>query len=306
MKVVLDLSKLLDEGKITQTEYDRFSQFALQETGSLAFNLLVAFGVIAVSCASIAMLPTAMTAIVVGVIVCALGLGPLRFSTKWGLLSQICVLIGAFMLSGGILWLYEGSVMSWVIVTVLMAVGGILIRHGLLVVLSVLALSAAVGAATGYEHAMYRVAIEQPAATIVLFTILAYATFKLSLVLDPADQHLAMLASRTSIFLVNMGFWIGSLWGDTLPNGIRLPALSFIISWALLLLAVGTWASNENRRWVLNICAVFGAIHFYSQWFERLGAKPWTVLVAGLLALAFAMGIKQLNTSENKLRKIRQ
>src|SRR3990167_434755 len=129
MKVVLDLLRLLDEGKITQTEYDRFSQFAMQETGSLAFNILVGFGVIATSGGVIALVPTAMTAIVMGVIVSILGLGPIRYSPKWNLLSQLCVLTGALMLSGGIVSLYHGSMMSWIIVTILLSVVGIIIRH---------------------------------------------------------------------------------------------------------------------------------------------------------------------------------
>ena len=40
------------------------------------------------------------------------------------------------------------------------------------------------------------------------------------------------------------------------------------------------WAVKANRRWVINLVAVFGAIHFYTQWFERLGADPLSVLTA--------------------------
>src|SRR5688572_19216721 len=101
MKIVLDITKLLAEGKITQAEYNKLSQFALQETSSLAFNILISFAVIAVSCASITLVPTAITAIIIGMIVSALGLGPLRTHPKWQLLAQICTLIGALLLSGG-------------------------------------------------------------------------------------------------------------------------------------------------------------------------------------------------------------
>jgi hypothetical protein len=40
---------------------------------------------------------------------------------------------------------------------------------------------------------------------------------------------------------------------------------------------------------------VFGAIHFYTQWFETLGANPATVFTAGLLMLAFAFGMWRFN-----------
>ena len=55
------------------------------------------------------------------------------------------------------------------------------------------------------------------------------------------------------------------------------------------------WAARENRRWVVNLAAIFLAIHFYTPWFERLGAKPLTVLLAGLLALCFAVGLWRFN-----------
>jgi len=62
-----------------------------------------------------------------------------------------------------------------------------------------------------------------------------------------------------------------------------------------VLLATGIWAVQENRRWVVNVVAVFAAIHFYTQWFERLGLDPMSVLVGGLIMLAFAIGLWMFN-----------
>ena len=77
--------------------------------------------------------------------------------------------------------------------------------------------------------------------------------------------------------------------------GNHVDDLVYVILWALALIAVGFWAARENRRWVVNIAAIFGAIHFYTQWFERLGAEPLTVLLAGILALGFAVGLWYFN-----------
>jgi hypothetical protein len=71
--------------------------------------------------------------------------------------------------------------------------------------------------------------------------------------------------------------------------------LAFVIGWSCVLLGVGIWGVRENRRWVVNVAAVFGAIDFYTQWFERLGAQPLSVLVGGLLMLAFALGLWMFN-----------
>jgi iron complex transport system permease protein len=69
----------------------------------------------------------------------------------------------------------------------------------------------------------------------------------------------------------------------------------FSVGWALALLGVGIWGAQVNRRWVVNVAAVFGAIHFYTQWFERLGATPGTILLAGVLILVFALGVWKFN-----------
>lgn len=68
-----------------------------------------------------------------------------------------------------------------------------------------------------------------------------------------------------------------------------------MIGWALTLIAFAVWAMRNDRRWVVNVCAVFGAIHFYTQFFERLGPNPLAVLLAGVTALGIAIAIWQYN-----------
>ena len=69
----------------------------------------------------------------------------------------------------------------------------------------------------------------------------------------------------------------------------------------LIILSVLTstllWANLRNPYvWVALFGMVsFGAIDFYTQWFERLGASPQSVLVGGLLVLAFALGLWMFN-----------
>ncbi len=61
------------------------------------------------------------------------------------------------------------------------------------------------------------------------------------------------------------------------------------------LIAAGVWAASVNRRWLVNIAAAFGAIHFYTQWFERLGATPASVLLGGVVMLAIALALWTFN-----------
>ena len=67
-----------------------------------------------------------------------------------------------------------------------------------------------------------------------------------------------------------------------------IPATVFSILWAVVLLGAGIWAVQVNRRWLVNLVAVFAGIHFYTQWFERLGATPLSVLLGGVVMLASA------------------
>src|SRR5256886_16863028 len=85
--------------------------------------------------------------------------------------------------------------------------------------MAALALSATVGAATAYDHAMYGLVIRQPSVTVLLFGLLSWLAYRLSLRLATDYQRLAIMFARTCLFLVNLGFWVGSLWGDSLWRG---------------------------------------------------------------------------------------
>ena len=294
-----------------QAEFDRFSALAGESTGSLAFNILIGFGVIAVSLGALALVPFPTTAIVIGLIVAALGLlAMFGASQSWAVFGIIGLLAGALMFGGGMVIANQGSMESFAIIAVVFTVTGVVARSGLLVALAVLALAACLGARTGYMHAVYSLGIREPTLTIVVFSLLALATYLASKRLPWGYAKLAIMAVRTSLLLVNFGFWIGSLWGDRLnpstwlsapndtaadgPSLLVIPDWVFVIAWAVALVAVGIWATAANRRWVINLVAVFGAIHFYTQWF-RLGASPGSVLGAGLLALGLAIGLWHLN-----------
>jgi iron complex transport system permease protein len=307
MKVVLDLSQLLEDGEITQTEADKLKRLSVKSTGSLAFNILIGFGVVAVAIGAIALVPDAITGIVLGAIVLGLGLAILHQSpVEWGVLGNICVILGALGLGGGIVYMTEGSVWAFLGCAVGFAVAGVVARSGLLVALAVLALSSVLGARTGYFHASYFLGIKEPTLTIIAFSLITLACYQVSLMVGAAYERLALMAARVSILLVNFGFWIGSLWGDRLEqlsplfgrggtNPIFISRPVFGIGWALALIVFAVWAMRNDRRWVVNVCAVFGAIHFYTQFFEKLGANPLTILLAGVTALGIAIAIWQFN-----------
>jgi len=297
MKVTLDLDQLLADGKITRDEYEKLGQLAAKSTGSLAFNILIGFGVIAVSGAALALVPAPLTAVVIGLCVLVFGLLILRSgSEQWKVLANICVLVGALMTGGGIAVAAKGSLASILSVAALFAVASLFAKSSLLAVLATLMLSASIGARTGYFHASYFLVIKEPVLTVLVFSLLGIGAYQLSKRLAPDYERIAIASARTSVFLVNFGFWVGSLWGDRSDTReVVISSSIFAILWALALLATAIWSWKQNRRWVLNTVATFGGIHFYTQWFENLGATPGTVLIAGLLALGFAAGLRSVN-----------
>jgi hypothetical protein len=312
MKVTVDLTRLLEQGKISQAEFDKLGALSAQDTGSLAFNILIGFGIAAVSVGAVALVPEPLTAAVAGAAVFAFGLVlVLARSEQWALLAQICLCVGALIFAGGIIAIDEGSLRALLLVTAVFTAAAVAARSGLLMVAAVLALASCIGSSTGYRHVTYELSITEPTLTVVLFGLLALATYHLSKRLKSDYERLALTAARTSVFLVNFGFWIGSLWGDRLvlirsfpdifaiPDANSLPLVLppwlFSVGWALVLVGTGIWATHAGRRWAVNVVAVVGAIHFYTQWFDKLGPTPMAFLLGGLLMLAFGLCLWTFN-----------
>jgi len=159
-----------------------------------------------------------------------------------------------------------------------------------------LALAGALGSSTGYMHSVYMLTVNEPSITIAFFALLAGAAYIVSKHVGQAYQQLAITFARVSLILVNFGFWIGSLWGDypgeTWAQGegsrlwsnreawraahLHIPEIAFIVSWAIVIIAVGAWAARANRRWVVTTAAVFAAIRVLhtvvrAAWCRALG-----------------------------------
>lgn len=294
MKVVVDLDRALAEGKITAEEHRRIAALASGQGSDLALNILIGFGVVAASVGFLAFVPSTVAAAGVGAVLGVLGLCLILLKPeRWRILGEILLVVGTALLAGALVILDKGSPRSVTAVAFLFGAGAILARNGLLAALTVLALSAALGARTGYVHATYMIGVREPLITVIAFAALGIGLVALSKHLPHHLSRLAIIAARTSALLVNLGFWIGSLWGDR--NGaVSLSREVFALGWALALLGAAVWAWRTNRRWPLITATVFAAIHFYTQWFERLGPNPGAVLLAGLIAIGIGIGLKSL------------
>ena len=293
MKITLDLTELVERGQLTAVEADRLKGLAAKDSGTLGSNIFFGFGAVAVALGVGVMLPSPQTAILLGIIFFGLGFS-LRIGgqERWALLSQISMTIGALAVTGGVWLLSLGAIEVLLALTLALAGAAVLARSGLLATLSVLTLASALGSGTGYLFATYGVWVTRPALTIVVLAALTLGLYLVSLRVPAAYERLALIGARTAILLMNVAFLVGSLFGDTQWH---LDRTVFTVGWAVALIAVAIWAVRANRRWVVNTAAVFGALHFYTQWFEALGLSPVSVLGGGVLLIAFGLALRWFN-----------
>ena len=295
MKVTLDLDLLVSQGKLSAAEAERLKSYASQETTALGSNIFLAFGIVAVVIGAGVLLPTLHTVLVLGGLLFAVGFA-LRIGKveHWALFAQIVMVAGALALGGAIIGLFGESLLIKLLLSAGLAVAAVAALSGLLASLSVIALAVAI--MTGSE-------VLEPsnylAVTIVILSALVLALYFISLRLEPLHERLAIIAMRTGILMVNVAFLVGTLFGD---NMLSLPGVAFTVIWALALLALGTWAVFADRRWVVNSVAVFGAVHFFTQWFLALGAQPFSILVGGLLLIGFGLALARFNQLQHERR----
>ncbi len=283
---------------------------AVSDTGSTAINILLAFGAIAVAAGILALNPSPVLGTAVGLLFVALGFGiKHQYSGQWGKLGSIWMIVGALILAGGVGYLINSPMLGSLAGAVILLVVGIMAESKLLIALTTLALASAIGGSTGYWHACYMIAVTEPTLTIVLFFVLGLGAWLIAKSQTGLAQTLSITFARMCVVLVNFGFWIGSLWGDTPgrlwrdPEGLnyfgngsqQIPEMAFIVGWALALVAAGVWGAKNGRRFMVNTVAVFGGIHFYTQWFEFVGAEPVSVILGGIATIAMGLGLWKYN-----------
>ena len=309
MKILVDVDQLERDGVLTPELAMQLRRTAIEDTGSTAINGVLAFGAVAVAVGLLALFQSERLGAVLGAGFVAGGYFVERVvHRQWGKLARIWMIVGALLLAGSLgYWTDQPLLGSLIAAAILFAVA-IPAQSHLLIALTPFALASVIGGSTGYWDACYSIAIREPTLTILLFTALGLLAWQVALKGPPMLSALAVTFARICVILVNFGFWIGSLWGDSPgdlwrdPEGPwslhrQIPDVAFVIAWAVALVLAGAWGARNGRRFLVNAIATFGAIHFYTQWFERLGADPMSVIGAGLVTIAIGFAIWKYNVS---------
>jgi hypothetical protein len=103
MKIVLDLTKLVADGKLTAAQAEELKLLAARDTGFLAINILMAFGTIAVAAGVLFLMPSLITSTALAVILLAGGLlVSYRAGPHWTILGSAIVVVAALLLAGSL------------------------------------------------------------------------------------------------------------------------------------------------------------------------------------------------------------
>lgn len=300
----LDLETLVQAGQLSPEDGARLASLALPDRrGTVAVNLLLILGAVAVAAASIALVPDPATGLLLAL--GALGGSELLRRVTAGeslaLLATALGLMGVLGLAGWTGWELRNAppATPTLLITAILASGAIWYRSGLLAALAIIAFGAVFGAGTAYWHASYALFMEQPTVTLIVFGLLALGLYRLRQHLPETRQSLATVAARTALLLLHFAFWIGSLWGDVLGGAqwpyedasqpsLQVAPWVFSIGWAALALPL---AIATRRGGFVSISGlVFLTIHGYTQYFETFGAAPLSLLIAGITLVFLAIG----------------
>ena len=217
------------------------------------------------------------------------------------------LLLGAAVHVGGILTTESELGLEWMVLHYAGAVAiacGFVLDVRFVTALAIVPLAAALSSRTFYEHAIYGVTIYEATLTILQMSLFAALAFLVTLHFGERIARHARTIGQLALIWVNMAFWIGSLWGDVVgfylwharsDQALTISADIFAALWALGILAVGAWGAFTGRRAVLNISVTFGAIHFYTQYFERLESTPEAITTAGVIAIFVAWALWAFN-----------
>jgi iron complex transport system permease protein len=315
-RIVLNLAMLQGSGLIGPDEIARLRSMAEQSgLPRLAANVFLIFGVLLVVGGILALRPPVDTGLLLAASALAAGSALMaRAGNEWRILGRSLVMMGILGLCG---WLglrlpdlgEPWPRLVWPGITALLLAGTLIYRDAFLATLATIALGNALGGASGYWHASYFIAMQDPALSIGVFTALAGAVVLLRNRIPAGHKNVAVLMARTSFFLINFGFWIGSLWGDYLGDtwlepgqsweavrawretAIFVPDLAFSIGWTIFLLAAMAAGIRTHQRFLANTAVVFLCIHFYTQMHETLLFQPAGVVASGFILVGIGMGL---------------
>lgn len=292
MKVLLDIDRLQSEGKITPQEYQRLQQFARQEFSSLVFNILLIIGALGAISAWIDIAPFALSNLIMGGLISILGLWWMKRSPQWSAAALILSLLGALLVSYGILSLGNYTQWSWLLVTIALAGIGVATQVNLFIVFAIIASPSALLPIARTHTEIFSVLETNVFSTSLLYTSLSMFFYCIWRYRAQKYKQLLAYAGGTCFVMANIAFINGSMLRYGYGN-YHADLYALILTG---LLAMTCWlAVNTKNKWLFNVSAFFMFINIASKWTSVYGMSVRHELFLSLIALLIAFVIRYFN-----------
>lgn len=297
MKILLDIDRLKSEGKISSEEYQRLCQFARQETSSLIFNILLIIGAIGAISAWVDMVPSAVSNLVMGILVSMLGFFWMKRSPQWSAASLILSLLGALLMSYAILNLGDYTQWSWLAVTAVLAAIGIISEQSLFIVFAVIASPSALLPISSIHTEIFSVMENNVFSTSLLYTSLSILLYCVWQYKSTRFKRMIAYAAGSCFVLANIAFINGAMlrygYGAQYSDAYALILSAFLV--------IACWqAIITKNRWIFNTSALFMFINIASKWTAVYGTSVHHELFLSLIALMIAFVIRYFNQQMNE------
>lgn len=318
--VRLDLDALEEAGEITAQDRERIESLALPEQrGSLLVNTLMIFGSLAAAAGTIALVPSAITGLILAVIALCGAEALRRFDggQSWQVLGAALVIMGTAGVCGWIAAETWGKSIFWppLAITAVLVAGSVWFRSALLSILATLSLGSLLGSGTSDWHDHYGIFINEPTIAIIVFSAAAYGVHKLRGRLEQVWVEFTTAVTRTAFFMFNWSFAVGTFSGDHVgehwaahwsqpweqrqawrESALYIHEDVFSVVWLVVLAAL--ILKNREGSFVSVASVVFLTIHLYARYFVFFGASARTLLFAGLVSVGLAVAAARWFTSK--------
>lgn len=327
--ILLDVEKLANDQVITAEQAEILRGYAVRDAGSGAVRFMVAFGLLIAALGFVALYPSAVMAMVVGVALGALGYGvQKRAGEEWQFLGGILLRAGVLALAFSAPFVLAGQVvetgqpirvddLNAYSTLLILVVGGWLAQSRLVLGLSGLVLGSVVVqilytvfALPVNKPSIWLFIVLEPFIVVILYSIVAWLAWFFSKRLQGKQRDVMVFCARMGVLLVNIAFLAGVWLGDTPLDKISfwnifsvlrdervISSTVFVIVWAVVLILAMVWGIRHHRRFMVNSCAGFGLLLFFSKWFQVMGPTPLAGVLGGVVFMAIAGAFKLYNAT---------
>lgn len=318
MKVTLDITKLLEDWKISKEEYQKIYDLSHKQWIWILPNLLVSLWCLLVSLWLISLAPSFDLALALSIISILIWFYIReKLFENWWILASVFIILWSIFASWTYIWFLNKYVsltepyiyFTFWSITLFLWIMSYFARSSLLSAFSSLSICSLVWAWTWYTFASYYFFVKKPFLTIIVYFPLALLSYFLSKRVNSENEKLLTIFSNISLFMVNIAFWIWSLWWNWFSRYSRenpdfwkdivLWAPGFSLIWLIFLLVLILFWVKQNRRFFINMWITFLSIHIYTQYFEAFWADSLSIIISWIFAIVIAIVLWKYNKKNN-------